>query len=136
MRRSRIAQPMLLGSGIFVVALSAGGLWAGDEPRPLPPLSTGTPPLAIAPELAAVPIERVNTMGIPPDDPYASQGDPAVWVEYRRVIAQANLTLTLEPILKWDFYRRVEGPDHVLTVQTADQALWANVLLTVGCRTD
>ena len=86
--------------------------------------------------LAAVPIERVNTMGIPPDDPYASQGDPAVWAEYRRVIAQAKLTLTLEPILKWDFYRQVEGPDHVLTVQTADQALWANVLLTVGCRTD
>jgi L-fucose mutarotase len=24
--------------------------------------------------------------------------------------------------------------DHVLTIQTADQALWANVLLTIGCR--
>ena len=34
------------------------------------------------------------------------------------------------PILKWDFYKQVEISDHVLTIQTADQALWANVLLT------
>jgi L-fucose mutarotase len=86
--------------------------------------------------LGAVPIDRVNTMGIPPDDPYALQGDPPVWAEYRRVIVQANASLALEPVLKWDFYRQVESPDHVLTIQTADQALWANVLLTIGCRTD
>jgi L-fucose mutarotase len=42
----------------------------------------------------------------------------------------------LEPILKWDFYQHVESPDHVLTVQTGDRALWANVLLTLGCRTE
>jgi L-fucose mutarotase len=33
------------------------------------------------------------------------------------------------------FLRRVESADHVLTIQTADQALWANVLLSVGVRT-
>jgi len=86
--------------------------------------------------LATVPIDHVNTMGIPPDDPYAEKGDPAVWSEYRKVLAEAGAKLALEPILKWDFYRHVESPDHVLTIQTADQALWANLLLTVGCRTD
>jgi L-fucose mutarotase len=85
--------------------------------------------------LSAVPVDRINTMGIPPDDPYAQQGEPPVWADYRRVIAQAGSGLTLEPVLKWDFYREVESPDHVLTIQTADQALWANVLLAVGCRT-
>ena len=85
--------------------------------------------------MSAVPIDRVNTMGIPPDDPYASEGEPPVWAEYRRVLAASGFKLTLEPILKWDFYREVESADHVLTIQTADQALWANVLLTVGCRT-
>ena len=75
-------------------------------------------------------------MGIPADDPYALQGEPPVWNEYRRVILQSGSTLALEPVLKWDFYKQVESPDHVLTVQTADQALWANVLLTIGCRTD
>src|SRR3954462_15730757 len=85
--------------------------------------------------LSAVPVDAINTMGIPGDDPYAQKGDPPVWKEYRKIIAEAGLKLKLEPIQKWDFYTQVESPDHVLTVQTGDQALWANVLLTLGCRT-
>ncbi len=84
--------------------------------------------------LSAVPIDRVNTMGIPPDDPYAAAGEPPVWSEYRDVLDEAGLDLPLEPILKWDFYKAVESPDHILTIQTGDQSLWANVLLTMGCR--
>jgi len=86
--------------------------------------------------LTAVPVDQVNTMGIPADDPYAHNGEPPVWKEYRKLIADARLTLQLEPIPKWDFYAAVNSPDHVLTIQTGDLALWANVLLTVGCRTD
>ena len=86
--------------------------------------------------LSAVPVDRVNTMGIPPDDPYAQRGEPTVWEEYRRILASAGLQLKLEPIPKWDFYEAVNSPDHVLTIQTGDQALWANVLLTMGYRTD
>ena len=67
---------------------------------------------------------------------FAQKGEPPVWEDYRQAIKQAGLTLTLEPILKWDFYQAVESTDHVLTIQTGDQALWANVLLTLGCRTD
>ena len=84
--------------------------------------------------LTAVPIDHVNTMGIPPDDPYAQQGEPPVWAEYRALIRAAGLDLHLAPIQKWDFYRVVESNDHVLTIQTGDQALWANLLLTIGCR--
>ena len=84
--------------------------------------------------LSAVPIDAVNTMGIPADDPYARQGEPPVWADYRRTLKQSGLKLKLEPILKWDFYKAVESPDHVLTIQTADQSLWANLLLTMGCR--
>jgi L-fucose mutarotase len=85
--------------------------------------------------LSAIPIDQINTMGIPKDDPYALKGDPAVWDEYRKIIKTARLKLNLEPIQKWDFYEAVSSADHVLTIQTADQALWANLLLTVGCRT-
>ncbi len=85
--------------------------------------------------LSAVPIDHVSTMGIPPDDPYASAGEPPAWNEYRKILDEAGTGLKLAPILKWDFYKQVESPDHVLTIQTADQALWANVLLTMGCRT-
>lgn len=86
--------------------------------------------------LSAVPVDHVNTMGIPPDDPYAQKGEPPVWEEYRRLLTDAGFELKLEPIPKWDFYEAVNSPDHVLTIQTGDQALWANVLLTMGCRTD
>ncbi|PYM12758.1 MAG: transporter, partial [Verrucomicrobia bacterium] len=82
--------------------------------------------------LSAVPVDQVNTMGVPPDDPYARKGEPPVWNEFRRVVKQARLKLKLEPISKWDFYKSVESTDHVLTIQTGDQALWANLLLTMG----
>ena len=85
--------------------------------------------------LSAIPIDVVNTMGIPADDPYAKFGEPPVWNDYRQILKDCGLSVALEPILKWDFYKAVESTDHVLTVQTADQALWANVWLTVGCRT-
>jgi L-fucose mutarotase len=85
--------------------------------------------------LSAVPIDAINTMGIPPDDPYANAGEPPVWAELRTITADAGLYIAVEPISKWDFYKAVDSPDHVLTIQTADQALWANVLLTLGCRT-
>jgi len=85
--------------------------------------------------LSAVPIEVANTMGIPEDDRYAEYGPPPVWAEYEKLITDAGLDTKLEPIPKWDFYEAVRGPDMVLTIQTADQALWANLLLTVGVRT-
>lgn len=85
--------------------------------------------------LSAVPVDEVNTMGIPADDPYAREGEPPVWAEYRSVLAEAGCVQPLTPIQKWDFYEAVASPDHVLTVQTGDQSLWANVLLTLGCRT-
>ncbi len=43
--------------------------------------------------------------------------------------------LKLEPIPKWDFYKAVETPDHILTIQTGDLQRFANVLLSVGIRT-
>lgn len=100
-------------------------------------LSPGIPTVAqvLRALLAAVPVDAVNTMGIPPDDPYAQSGEPPVWKDYREVLEEAGSTLSLEPIQKWDFYQAVESADHVLTVQTGDLSLWANLLLTVGCRT-
>jgi L-fucose mutarotase len=85
--------------------------------------------------LSAIPVDRVYTMGIPPDDPYAKQGEPPVWNEFRQTLKEARQRLKLEQISKWDFYAAVESPDHALTIQTGDEALWANVLLTIGCRT-
>jgi L-fucose mutarotase len=85
--------------------------------------------------LSALPVDAVNTMGIPPDDPYANFGEPPAWAEFRQLAGDAGIS-SIEPISKWDFYKAVDSPDHILTIQTADQALWANVLITLGCRTN
>jgi L-fucose mutarotase len=84
--------------------------------------------------VSALPIEAANTMGIPADDPYALGGDPPIWNDYRRIFKTAGMDLQLKPIEKWQFYDAVASRDHVLTIQTAEQALWANLLLTVGVR--
>ena len=86
--------------------------------------------------LSAVPIDHINTMGIPADDSYAQAGDPPVWATFRDVVKKSGSSVKLESLLKWDFYQHVESPDHILTIQTGDQALWGNVLLTLGCRTN
>jgi L-fucose mutarotase len=86
--------------------------------------------------LSAVPFERANTMMYETTGPYALNEHPPVWAEYRRTIKAAGLALELEPIEKWEFYKAVSTSDHVLTIQTADQQRFANLLLTIGVRMD
>ncbi len=84
--------------------------------------------------VTAIPIEAANTMMYETDGPYALSEDPPVWAQYREVFQQANLQLELAPIEKWDFYEAVNTKDHVLTIQTADQQRFANLLLSIGVR--
>ena len=84
--------------------------------------------------LSAIPIEAAHTMMYETKGPYALSEDPPVWGQYRQTIRDAGLKLELEPIEKWDFYKAVATPDHVLTIQTADQQRFANLLLVVGVR--
>ena len=84
--------------------------------------------------LATIPIERANTMMYERTGPYARTEDPPVWAEYRRELKAIGSDLDLVPIEKWQFYKEVNTPDHVLTIQTADQQRFANLLLTVGVR--
>lgn len=84
--------------------------------------------------LSAAPVEAIQTMQTETDGPYALGGDPPVWADYQATIKQAGLSLSLQPIGKWAFYEAVATPDHVLTIQTADQQRYANILLTLGVR--
>jgi L-fucose mutarotase len=87
--------------------------------------------------LATVRVDEVITMGVDRSDAYAeaTPGDPPVWAEYRRILQAAGSPCQLVPVVKWDFYDAVASPDHVLTIQTADTQPWANLLLSLGCRT-
>ncbi|NBW85535.1 MAG: transporter [Planctomycetia bacterium] len=102
-------------------------------------LMPGVPTVAQVLEaiLGTVRVDEVHTMGVDRSDSYAAAtpGDPPVWAEYRRIIAAAGASCELVPIVKWDFYKAVASDAHVLTIQTADTAPWANLLLSLGCRT-
>jgi len=86
--------------------------------------------------LSAIPIEAANTMMYETAGPYALHEDPPVWAQYRQTIREAGLSIELKPVEKWEFYKVVATPDHVLTIQTADQQRFANLLLSVGVRMD
>jgi L-fucose mutarotase len=84
--------------------------------------------------VSAIPIQAANTMMYETSGPAALATDPPVWPEFRSILRGAGLALELEPIEKWAFYKAVATPDHVLTIQTADLQLYANLLLTIGVR--
>ena len=84
--------------------------------------------------LTAIPVEVANTMMYETSGPYALTEDPPVWAEYREALEAAKLGIELDPIEKWAFYDAVRTNDHVLTIQTADQQRFANLLLSVGVR--
>ena len=86
--------------------------------------------------LSAVPIEEANTMMYETTGPYALHEDPPVWAHFRDSIQRAGMKLELKPIEKWAFYKAVDTKDHVLTIQTADQQRFANLLLSIGVRMD
>lgn len=84
--------------------------------------------------LTAAPFEAAYTMDYEKTGPYALKEDPPVWAQYRAVFKKAKLGLKLQPVEKWEFYKQVATPDHVLTIQTADQQRFANLLLVMGVR--
>jgi L-fucose mutarotase len=85
--------------------------------------------------LDAVPIEEASTMSHIEAGPYSLKTHPPVWTDYRRLLRDAGLKIDLKPLERFEFYKAVATPDLVLTIQTADQGLYANLLLTVGVRT-
>jgi L-fucose mutarotase len=82
--------------------------------------------------ITAIPIESAHTMMYEMSGPVALQEDPPAWADFRRIFREAGLSLELQSIEKWAFYKAVATPEHVLTIQTADLGLYANLLLSIG----
>ena len=85
--------------------------------------------------LSAVPVEKVSVMQPNKTGAFAMENDPPVWSDYKETMkAGGSVELELDRIERWDFYKEVDTPSVALVIQTADQNLWANILLTVGVR--
>ena len=85
--------------------------------------------------VTAIPVQQANTMQYQTSGLFALTEDPPVWNQYRAVFKNAAVELELDPIEQFEFYKTVAEPEHVLTIQTGDQALYANLLLTIGVQT-
>ena len=78
----------------------------------------------VAALLAAVRVESVAVMAPPAGDP-----EPPIWEEFRTLL---GLDEPLEEIERFAFYEAAASPDVTLTVASADERLYANLLLTIG----
>ncbi|MEX0774262.1 MAG: RbsD/FucU family protein [Phycisphaeraceae bacterium] len=88
---------------------------------------------ALSALLAAVPVEAANTMGYATTGPYALSADPPIWREFRQLLDDSgHRGIALEPIERFKFYETAGGDDVILTLATADQRIYANLLLTIG----
>ena len=84
--------------------------------------------------LATVPIEKAFVMDYERTGPYALREDPPVWNDFRGLLKKHGLAFDLQLVEKWQFYKEVTVPSHILTVQTADTQIFANLVLDIGVR--
>ncbi|MBI2300719.1 MAG: transporter [Armatimonadetes bacterium] len=82
--------------------------------------------------LTAIPVEAAAVMQYAASGPYALAADPPIWEEFRALLGAAGLDLELEPIERFAFYDTAGADDMALTIATADQRIYANLLLTIG----
>lgn len=82
--------------------------------------------------IGAMPIEAAMTMQYATAGPYALSQDPPIWNEYRQILRDAKVNVELEPVERFNFYHEAGTPDVALTIQTGEQRIYANLLLTIG----
>lgn len=77
----------------------------------------------------AIPVEGAAVMQPLRDGPHAMQGDPPVWDAFREALPGVE---TLDVLERFAFYDAAGGPEVCLTIQTGEQRIYANLLLTIG----
>ncbi len=82
--------------------------------------------------VSAIPIEDAAVMQYATAGPYALDRDPDIWADFRSVLQGAGYTHALKEIERFAFYEAAGTPDVALTIATAEQRIYANLLLTIG----
>ena len=82
--------------------------------------------------LSAIPVEAAAVMDYARTGPYALSTDPPIWNDFRSILQTSHPNLNLNPIERFAFYEQASQSDVALTIATADQRIYANLLLTIG----
>ena len=80
------------------------------------------------------PVEEAIIMQPIDGDPAVSGADwvPPVWEEYEQVFARSPQNQEMRKVTKWEYYEEVMNDDHILTIQTGETSMYANLLLVTG----
>lgn len=81
--------------------------------------------------LTAVPIEQAVVMDTLKTGPYAMSVEPEIWGVFRSQLAGAGVA-DLVKVERTAFYEAVRQADVALVIQTGEQRIYANLLLTIG----
>jgi L-fucose mutarotase len=82
--------------------------------------------------VAAAPIEAATVMATLKEGSYAVAEAPPIWDEFRRILAGAGFEGEPAALERSAFYEAAGQPDVALVVATAEQRIYANLLLTIG----
>lgn len=82
--------------------------------------------------VSAVAIEGAAVMQPMTTGPNAYPGEPPIWDEFRKILKGAGASVEIEPVDRFEFYDVAGSDDVALTIATAEQAVYANLLLTIG----
>jgi len=82
--------------------------------------------------LTLMPVEAAVVMEYSREGRYALSEDPPVWSEYRKLLDRSRQPSDLEEVERFAFYEKAKEEDVCLTIQSADQRVYANLLLTIG----
>lgn len=76
--------------------------------------------------LTAIPLEAAQVM-TPADG-----NEPPIFAEFRAIIKAAGTAVDLEGLDRFAFYEAASTPEVGLGILTAEQRIYANILLTIG----
>ena len=82
--------------------------------------------------VTAVPIESATVMQTLKSGPYAMEEDPPIWKEFLSILKGAGYAGELEQLERFRFYETSAQDNVALTIATAEQRIYANLLLTIG----
>ena len=82
--------------------------------------------------LSAIPVEGAAVMQFSRSGPYALPSDPPIWAEFRRLLRAHECSADLQVLERFAFYEAARSPEVALTIATGEEAIYANVLLTIG----
>lgn len=82
--------------------------------------------------VTAIPIEAAAVMAVNKTGPYTLKEDPEIWGEFRSALKETDCHGELTQVERFAFYDEVRKPEVALVIATAEEKIYANLMLTIG----